>query len=61
MPPEAIDKLDEALVAWGGKFESEMYDGALHSWTVPDSPVYNPPQAERAFRKLTAFFAAVLK
>ena len=61
MPPEAIDKLDEALVAWGGKFESEMYDGALHSWTVPDSPVYNPPQAERAFRKLTAFFAATLK
>jgi dienelactone hydrolase len=53
MPQEAIDRLNAALVAWGGKHESEVYDGALHSWTVPDSPVYNQPQAERAFAKLT--------
>ena len=52
MPEEAIRKLEEALAAWGGKFESETYEGAYHSWTVPDSPVYHAPQAERAYGKL---------
>ncbi|MGA3294318.1 MAG: dienelactone hydrolase family protein [Candidatus Acidiferrales bacterium] len=61
MPQEAIDKFNAALAAWGGKYESEMYEGALHGWTVPDSPVYNKPQAERAFGKLTELFAATLK
>jgi len=37
-----------------------VYDGAYHSWTVPDSPVYNQPQAERAFEKLTNLFAETL-
>ncbi len=53
MPQEAIDKLNAALKAWGGKYESEVYDGAYHGWTSLDSPVYNQPQAERAFAKLT--------
>jgi carboxymethylenebutenolidase len=52
MPEEAIAKLDHALENWGGKYESEIYQDAYHSWTSSDSPVYNPPQAERAFRKL---------
>ena len=36
----------------------DIYEGALHAWTIPDSPVYNEPQAERAYEKLTALFAA---
>ncbi|HUL14697.1 MAG TPA: dienelactone hydrolase family protein [Terriglobales bacterium] len=52
MPQEAIEKLNHALESWGGKYESEIYEGAYHSWTVPDSPVFNQPQAERAFRRL---------
>jgi len=52
MPKEAIEKLNLALEAWGGQYESEVYEGAYHSWTVPDSPVYNHAQAERAFGKL---------
>ena len=60
MPKEAIEKLEAALRAWGGEFESETYAGARHGWTVPDS-AYNEPQAERAFEKLTALFAAALK
>jgi carboxymethylenebutenolidase len=62
MPQDAIDKLNQALAAWGGQYESEVYDGALHGWTVPDpnSRVYNEPQAERAFGKLTALFASAL-
>jgi carboxymethylenebutenolidase len=61
MPQGAIDKLDRALAAWGGTYESEVYDGAAHSWTVPDSPVYNEPQAERAFAKLRNVFERVLR
>jgi carboxymethylenebutenolidase len=60
MPQEAIEKLDSALRAWGGKYESEVYDGALHGWTTIGSPVYNQPQAERAFEKLTELFARAL-
>lgn len=60
MPQEAIDKLDRALDAWGGQYERDSYEGALHGWTVPDSPVDNEPQAERAFGKLTALFASAL-
>jgi carboxymethylenebutenolidase len=60
MPPEAIDRLNHALEAWGGKYESDVYEGAYHSWTVPDSPVYNQPQAERAFEKLASLFAETL-
>jgi carboxymethylenebutenolidase len=61
MPQEAIDKFDRALAAWGGKYESEIYDGAFHGWTTADAPVYNQPQADRAFNKLTDLFAATLK
>jgi len=60
MPREAIETLDRALEHWGGQHESEVYEGAAHSWTVPDSPVYNETQAERAFAKLTALLADAL-
>ena len=61
MPTEAIEKFDRALAAWGGKYESEVYEGAFHGWTTADAPVYNQPQAERAFEKLTELFASTLK
>ena len=60
MPADAIAGLDRALDAWAGNHESEVYEGALHGWTVPDSPVYNEPQAERAFTKLKELFANAL-
>ncbi len=61
MPEEAIEKLERALDAWGGRYESETYDGAYHGWTASDGPVYNEPQAECAFQKLTGLFAETLK
>lgn len=60
MPEEAIKKLDRALAEWGGSFESEVYEGALHGWTVPGGPVYDEPQAERAYRKLTELLGRTL-
>lgn len=60
MPAEAIEKLNQTLAAWGGRYESEIYEGAHHGWTVPDSPSYNPAQAERAFTKLTELLSQAL-
>jgi carboxymethylenebutenolidase len=61
MPAEAIGKLDHALQAWGRQYESEVYEGARHGWTVPDNPVYNQPQAERAYKKLTELLAQTVR
>ncbi len=61
MSEEAIAKLDLALEKWGGKYESEIYKDAYHSWTSSDSPVYNAPQAERAFQKLVELLAETLR
>lgn len=57
MPPEAIARLEAALAAWGGRYASETYSGALHGWTASDNPAFNPEQAERAFRTLTGLLA----
>ena len=52
MPPDAIEKLNDTLKAWGGRYDSEVYEGAQHGWTVPGRDVYNEKQAERAHAKL---------
>ena len=61
MPKSAIEQLEHALKIWGGKYESEIYDDALHGWTITDRPAYNKTQAERAYCKLTELFASTLK
>lgn len=52
MPAAAVEKLGQALAAWGGRYESETYDGAYHGWTMPDGAIYDQAQAERAYVKL---------
>jgi carboxymethylenebutenolidase len=61
MSAAAIEKLEEALSAWGGKFESETYADARHGWTSADSSIYNPTQAERAYAKLKELFDGTLR
>ena len=61
MPAEAIEKLNQALEAWGGRYESEVYEGAAHGWTMPDGHGYNEPQAERAHEKLAELFDQTLR
>ncbi len=60
MPESAIEGLNRALAEWGGVYESEVYEGAYHSWTSPDSPVYNRAQADRAFAKLVELLRAAI-
>ena len=52
MPPDAIEKLNDTLKAWGGRYDSEVYEGAKHGWTVPGRDVYDEKQAERHYAKL---------
>jgi carboxymethylenebutenolidase len=60
MTEGAIAKLDAALKAWGGRFESEIYAGP-HAWTVPGTPAYTEGEAERAFATLTDLLKATLR
>jgi carboxymethylenebutenolidase len=50
--PAQIAKLEDTLKTWGGKTQSEMYEGALHGWTTPGRDIYNEKQAERAHGRL---------
>ncbi len=63
--PDAKDKLKEAFAAAKVPAEIEVYP-AQHGWCVPDMPVrdgvpiYNKPEAERAWAKLVALYKAAL-
>jgi carboxymethylenebutenolidase len=63
--PDAKDKLKEAFATAKILAEIEVY-AALHGWCVPDMPVrdgvpiYNKPEAERAWGKLVALYRAAL-
>ena len=60
--PDAKDKLKEAFPT----AEIEVYSESLHGWCVPDmpanagKPIYNKPDAERAWAKLEALYKSSL-
>jgi carboxymethylenebutenolidase len=59
-PPEMAEKLDTALTDAKVDHRCEIYEGALHGWTMADFPIYNEPAAERHWRELLALFKAKL-
>jgi carboxymethylenebutenolidase len=64
--PDAKDKLKEAFAAAHVPAEIEVYSGSLHGWCVPDMPlqngmpIYNKPDAERAWGKLEVLYKSSL-
>jgi carboxymethylenebutenolidase len=64
--PDAKDKLRQSFAAAHVPAEIEVYSDALHGWCVPDMPlqngmpIYNKPDAERAWGKLVALYKAAL-
>ena len=58
--PEAKETLRKAYAAAGIEAEIEVYEGAMHGWCPPDSPVYNEPQAEKAWSRMLALFETAL-
>jgi carboxymethylenebutenolidase len=64
--PDAKDKLKEACAAANVPAEIEVYK-SLHGWCVPDmpatdpsNPIYNKPDAEKAWAKLVALYKTAL-
>jgi len=63
--PTAKDTLKDAFAASNVPAEIEVYK-SLHGWCVPDmpagadGPIYNKPDAERAWAKLVALYKAAL-
>jgi carboxymethylenebutenolidase len=58
--PEAKDVLRKAFAEAKVPAEIEVYAGALHGWCPPDSRVYNPEQAEKAWARLLELLKAAL-
>jgi carboxymethylenebutenolidase len=52
MPPEQIAVLDRALDDAGVRHVTEVYDGAMHGYTMGDTPSYNEAASERHFEAL---------
>jgi carboxymethylenebutenolidase len=63
--PDAKDKLKEAFAAAKVPAEIEVYK-SNHGWCVPDmpapadAPIYNKPEAEKAWAKLVALYKTAL-
>jgi len=63
--PDAKDKLKEAFAAAKVPAEIEVYK-SNHGWCVPDmpaeanNPIYNKPEAEKAWAKLVALYKTAL-
>ncbi len=63
--PDAKDKLKAAFAAAQVSAEIEVY-AALHGWCVPDMPardgvpIYNKPEAERAWEKLVTLYRVAI-
>jgi carboxymethylenebutenolidase len=64
--PDAKDKLKESFAAAHVPAEIELYSESLHGWCVTDMPlqngmpIYNKPDAERAWTKLLALYKQAL-
>ena len=65
--PDAKDKLRQAFQAAHVRADVEVYPGTIHGWCVPDmpksedgKPIYNKPDAERAWGKLLVLYRTTL-
>jgi carboxymethylenebutenolidase len=60
MTAEQIAVLEKALDEARVKYQSEVYDGAQHGYTMADVPAYNEAAGERHFQELGALLERAL-
>jgi carboxymethylenebutenolidase len=58
--PDAKTTLREDFASAHLPAEIEVYAGTMHGWCPPDSKVYNPEAAEKAWARLLVLFKAAL-
>jgi carboxymethylenebutenolidase len=58
-PPEQISRLHKALTDADVRFEAELYEGAMHGFTMRDLPPFNEQALERHWEKLSALLKGV--
>jgi carboxymethylenebutenolidase len=58
--PDAKDTLKAAFAQASLPATVEVFEGAMHGWCPPDSPVYNHDAAEKAWAELLALFKRAL-
>lgn len=60
MTPQQIVTLERKLDEVGARYRAEVYPGALHGYTMADTPVYDEAASERHFRELFALLDRTL-
>jgi carboxymethylenebutenolidase len=60
MNPEQIATLNDALDQAGVRYRAEVYEGALHGYTMSDTAVFNEAACERHFKELFALLDRTL-
>lgn len=60
LPPEQIERLNEALTKAGVAFRAEVYPGASHGYTQADTSRYHAEADARHWRELLALFERTL-
>lgn len=61
MPTEAIETVDDALRRAGVRFSTAVYPGAVHGFTMADTPMYSEAAAERHFTELREFLTRTVR
>ncbi len=61
MTPEQIAALERTLDEAGVRYRSELYEGALHGYTMSDTRVYDEAATERHFSELFALLERTLE
>ena len=61
MPPEQMERLNAALDAAGVRYRAEVYEGAMHGYTMADTRVHNESGEQRHWDALLDLFQRTLK
>ncbi|HET7428463.1 MAG TPA: dienelactone hydrolase family protein [Gaiellales bacterium] len=61
MDPEQMARLTRALAEAHVRHTAELYVGAGHGWTQPDTPVYDEASAERHWMRMLDLFGRAVR
>jgi carboxymethylenebutenolidase len=55
-PKDVVERMDEALAGWRGRYERTVHKGAEHSYAMPDRDVYDPKATAQDWQSIFAMF-----